>query len=145
MNEIEIEQYMLNDKYISKYFRGVYSSDLIPTNLDKKGIYIINTDPSTLPGKHWVVLSKLSSYTYTVDYFDSYGEKPINEVQTALNISNLCCRYSIKRLQGSHSDVCGDYCVFYAYFVSRGYTMAQFLELFTSNTTNNDMLIRLRS
>ena len=41
-------------------------------------------------------------------------------------------------LQSSWSNVCGQYCIFYLYHKSRGYSMSKIVNLFTDDTSIND-------
>lgn len=140
MNELQISEYMFGDEKISIWFNGVMSYDELPSTLEK-GIYIVNTDPSTKPGSHWVVLANMN-YDY-IYYFDSLAKPPVAGIQSFLNKQNVTYKYSIKRLQSSNSDVCGDYCILFSYFISRGYNMEYFLSLFSFDTNHNDRCIEL--
>ena len=55
----------------------VYAKDLLPGKkpLDMKG-YIVNTDISTGPGEHWVVIYFRRDQAI---YFNSYGRPPEEE------------------------------------------------------------------
>lgn len=143
MNELQVQNYMLKNAKIKLHFKGVYSSDLLPWRLAKKGIYVVNTDPSTEPGSHWVVLSTFDLHKNIVDYFDSYGKTPIQEVLELLLRNGFFCRYNTKILQSSTSNVCGNYCIFFAYFMSYGYSMKEFVALFSDNVQRNDFLVQL--
>ena len=64
-------------------FVGVYPSDKLPAisalylqSEDTKQAYVINLDPSHLPGSHWVAVFCDHSGN---EYFDSYGLPPILE------------------------------------------------------------------
>lgn len=60
----------LGKAFLGKKFKGVYSSDTVP---NKKGYYIVNLDPSHMPGSHWVaVLRDGRTYVY-----DSFGRKDL--------------------------------------------------------------------
>ena len=61
-----------------KLFLGVYPSDLLPHSIQQQaGTVIINTDPHTLKGSHWLAIhfQPKASKAY---YFDSYGHPPFN-------------------------------------------------------------------
>lgn len=138
MNELEIAKYLSADKYISKFFRGVFARDELVENDRGEGLYIINTDISTGPGKHWVCLF-LSDET---EYFDSLGLAPV-EVKAFLDNRLEPYVFSSQRLQGPNSDVCGDYCILYAYFRCRGWMLEDFIKLFTTNLDQNDRIVEL--
>jgi len=65
------------DRHISKTFLGVYAGDHVPKQQQIPCCYIMNTDNSGEPGKHWrAILEK--SYTGLCQniFFDSYGSVP---------------------------------------------------------------------
>lgn len=138
MNSNEITSYIQSDKIMKKFFQGVLPYDMLPLKVNSPGFFIVNTDPSTSPGKHWVCVY----VDEKIEYFDSFGRPP-NEIRAFISNLNTPYIYSTKCLQSSSSDVCGDYCVLYAYFRCRGYSMDWFLKLFSSDTHYNDNLIRI--
>lgn len=139
MNEIEIDNFMLSDPYICNVYRGIFSADEIQNIVP--GIYVFNTDPAFLPGTHWVALSLDNSKI--VNYFDSFGNKPFSQLETAIRNSGLSYRFGDNQLQSNYSDVCGDYCILFAFFMSRGYSLDYFLRLFSMNTSVNDVMVQL--
>jgi len=58
-----------------KSFLGVYPPDLLPlTILQQTGTVILNTDPHTQEGTHWLAIH-FQLKSSTAFYFDSYGNK----------------------------------------------------------------------
>ena len=76
------------------------------------------------------------------DYFDSLGNPPL-EVKEFLTKQGNGFSYNTKRLQSHGSDVCGDYCILFAYFRCRGYALKEYVELFTDDLDYNDKLVQL--
>ena len=138
MNENEIAHYLMSDEYTSMFFRGVMAYDKLPATNCVKGLYIVNTDSSTGPGKHWVCLFVED----LCEYFDSLGNPPL-EVKSFIQKQQKPYIYSNIKLQGSNSDVCGDYCILFSYFRCRGYSMKHFVEMFTNDVDKNDNEIKL--
>ena len=139
MNEIEISNYLLADKFTQKYFKGVLSFDEL--ELKKKvlsGLYIINTDVSTGKGLHWVCLFIGKVY----EYFDSLGQKP-EEVMNFMSKQNKPYIYSSKRIQGYGTNVCGDYCIMFSYYRCRGVSLECFVKMFTDDYAQNDFIIKI--
>ena len=139
MNELELESYMINDVEIRKYFKGILARDEICRTL-QKGIYIINTDFSYNPGKHWIAIHHTGS---KIIYFDSLAKPVMKNVIDVINYQNIPCQFSTKVLQSDTSNVCGDYCIMFCYFSSRGYSLSYFLSLFSNNQLENDKLVNL--
>ena len=103
-------------------FLGVFPFDhfplnrLIPDHVTKSAsrtalCTIVNTDPSTKPGSHWVAF--FSGDLGNLEFFDSYAMPPsaydfFIPSNTKLSTSNTC-------LQSLTSNVCGYYCLLYLY------------------------------
>ena len=138
MNEIEIARYLMCDAYTSKYFKGVMAYNELPKHIALDGLYIVNTDLSTGPGKHWVSVF----INDRCEYFNSLGYPPM-ELKYFLENQQKTYVYSNKRIQGN-GDVCGDYCILYSYFRCRGISMQDFVNKFTENIELNDILVELK-
>ena len=139
MNEIEIENYLVSDKYISKFHIDVISYDEIPQYVKKPSLYVINTDHSSGPGKHWVCIfvDELK-----MEYFDSLGDEPV-ELHDFLSSQKKPYIYNVRRIQSLTSNVCGAYCILYCYFRSRGYDLEYFMNMFSEDVDANDVLVEL--
>jgi hypothetical protein len=74
MNSITLQEAVEKYDFSRNKFCGVFPYDMIPKNISKPCSIIINTDPSYLPGKHWVAISIDSKGN--CNYFDSFGEPP---------------------------------------------------------------------
>ena len=138
MNEREITHYLTTDRRTSQKFRGVMAYDELPVGMAEPGLYIVNTGLSSTPGKHWVSVF----LDETCEYFDSLG-KPPKEVIGFINRQGKAFTYSDTRLQGGSSDVCGDYCILYAYFKCRDFTLKDFIAMFTDDYVYNDKMVEL--
>ena len=56
MNIEQIEQLCRSDQVMSPKVGGVFSRDNLPDLVEDAKLYVCNTDPSSEPGDHWVVL-----------------------------------------------------------------------------------------
>jgi hypothetical protein len=113
-----------------KSFIGVFASDLIPHSITHSGCLIVNTDPHTEKGTHWLAIQNQPK-SYSSYYFDSYGFGPLNpSIQTFLKRNCIIYDYNKVQLQGLTSIVCGQYCCLFALYMDRGYTPKQFIGLF---------------
>ena len=73
MNTIQIERFLKKDPYARKIFKKACARDQLK-RVTYPSAYIINTHPSSLPGKHWI-----ARYFYENSkgkYFDIYGLSP---------------------------------------------------------------------
>ena len=140
MDTVELENYMKADAWISKSYSGVVPKDMLPEKPDKPSFYIVNQDTSEKAGSHWIVVfavdKKISKY------FDPLGKMPDSYFQNYLSLQSLSYRYNSKRCQNYGSNICGQYCLFYCYFRSRGYSMEDILNMFEENDLMyNDQLV----
>lgn len=124
-----------------KHFNNVYSIDTLPSVFSLPAIFIVNFDPSHLPGSHWVAI--YISDTGYGEYFDSYGMRPIkSNLVHFLRLHSKHWTYNKRRLQGVISHVCGQYCCLYALYRGSGISMETFTDQFSKNNfCFNDQLI----
>ena len=76
---------------------------------------IVNSDPSSMAGTHWLAAFLDNSFpSRTLEFFDSYGSPPDNYL-----IPVECNRYKVvynkKSLQSYSSTACGHYCLLFLY------------------------------
>ena len=117
---------------------GVFPSDLIPAHMERYPIcFIANTDPSSLPGQHWVAYYFDSELEY--EFFDSYGYPPD---YYSLPYSSPSI-FNVHSLQSNTSAVCGQFCLYYLNSKARGSDMKSIIHSFSlSNKTWNDKFVR---
>lgn len=112
----------------SPEFIGVFAADEIPTQSSEHSVcFIANTDPSTLPGTHWVAFvifnNAVGAHSHTTYFFDSYG-LPLSYYS---RLHSECAQreytnvrlVNTQQLQSIHSTVCGQYCALFLFFVHR--------------------------
>ena len=106
MNDIQISRLL---KPI-KTFIGIFSANTIPKDLfnNKNKCFIFNTDPSNLPGRHWIAVYVQNKNK--IEYFDSYGKIPKLPIFSK-RIQHI--HWNKKRLQSPYSTICGEYCIYY--------------------------------
>jgi hypothetical protein len=82
------------------YFLGVFPSDLLPQHsIAWSGTLIVNTDPHTESGSHWLAIH-FQSRSYNYYYFHSYGLPPfIPSIQSF--ISRNCTVWDYNSVQGT--------------------------------------------
>lgn len=143
MNTTSVRKYM-SRLGIRNY--DVYAADRLPTvAIGPSTAIIVNTDPHTESGEHWVAF-----YTdrdgRRIEYFDSFGNPPhLPTYQQFLRRnSSRPYIYNSHRLQGYNTSVCGHYCLVYLYCrVHCDMTMNDFVGLFGgSSPAVNDTTVR---
>ena len=114
-NEINLFASRLN---ISN-FCGVFGLDeLKQIDKDRKGLLIFNTQPTTLPGQHWIALSITVD---TIFYFDS--------LNSGFHSNECVAKFLIKmnkkvilnniQIQPDVSNLCGVHCIVFCHIMSK--------------------------
>jgi hypothetical protein len=92
-------------------FLGVFAIDKIPPAVDKsKNLkIIINLDPSTKPGSHWVAIWRKNTTSY---YFDSFGRPPPKSIEDWLIRNSDSWAYNKTKMQSDNDKTaCGYLCI----------------------------------
>ena len=140
MNTVEI------DKKISvPGFLGAFGYDELPTRKDENFSLIVNTEPSTEPGDHWVALVQKENLLY---FLDSYGRNfknylfPSGFRETILKyVGNSRFKFNPLLLQQFLSNACGDYCVYFIQELHKG-TLTKALSIFSDDLAKNDKIVK---
>ena len=84
MNNFDLEQKIITDPVSRSIFGGVLASDELPHRIKHKPVfYIVYTDPSNMPGQHWIVIYIREN----VDYFDPLGRAPNRIIEHRYQVS----------------------------------------------------------
>ena len=126
-----------------KNFLGVFSRDTLP--IDHYALpcsLVCNTDTQESQGSHWICIF-IDQYG-NGEYFDSYGLPPLHHefIQYLTDHAQGGFMYNKTMLQCLTCTTCGEYCAAYLILRSAGYSYDQFINLFTTNTYNNDLIIK---
>lgn len=141
MNSIQINNIMQKNYNTHSKFKGVYACDNLPKfKVRKPSCFIINTDPSSLPGTHWVAI-----YFPTrgnAEYFDSFGLTPnIKSIKKFISNNSKKYTHNNVQLQNIFSTICGNYCCEYLLHRCMGKSLTHFLKQYKKfKTMNNDEL-----
>ena len=131
MNTREIGRVLMKDLCARRVFRGVFPRDKLPHYVDirRPGAYIINTDHSSGPGEHWVVV--WFDGRGKAEYFDSFGLPPLHyEIESFLLRHSQTYMYNKRLLQDLTSSACGLYAMYYVIMKSRGASLAKVVSAF---------------
>ena len=143
MNNLEIGALLTRDLRARRVFRGVFPRDKLPQYVNGPSAYIINTDHSRGPGKHWVCV--WFDGQGGAEYFDSFGFPPLLQTVLGFLSRNTPGRllYNDRHLQNFASSACGLYVVYYILRKSRGASLSSVQGAFPSNNnTVNDRRVR---
>ena len=123
MNTKQLYQALICNEFTNSCFHGVYSLDTLQEIEVKPKLIICNTDPSTKPGKHWVLFYFNKN---NVEFFDSLGkgiENYGNEfIRFVRKFANTLSQNKL-RVQAPNTDSCGHFCLYYSYLRCQGKSM----------------------
>ena len=108
MNSLELLQ--IGRSLLSSWFLGVYALDEIPNNLESCG-FIVNTQPSVLPGSHWIsiIVHKGSCYI-----FDPLGQPPASHLTSQLHRRGITqIDYNSVQDQNAFTNTCGLHALYF--------------------------------
>lgn len=115
MNTDQLQCVIRENRCLSAVARRVYSADTLPNNVNTfPSAFICNTDPSYLPGKHWIVFWLQDPVTS--EYYDSFGNLPgyySVDFDTFLKQNTEMCVYNNVAVQKYDTDTCGYHVLFY--------------------------------
>ena len=113
LNTDDIKKILECDKRTASQFKEVFASDELPDKSSMNSLYICNTDASTMPDEHWIVI--YFDNDHRAEYFDSFGLHPsITYYETFLNNNSNMWKCYVKPVQHLLSVVCSYHCVFFA-------------------------------
>ena len=125
-----------------KSFLSVYPSDRLPHSIHQQtSTVILNTDPHTQEGTHWLAIH-FQQKSSPASYFNSYGQPPPYDLNilSFLNRNWTVWNYKTTSLQGPTTVVCGYYCCLFALYMDEGYTPQQFVRLFTPRIADRQVM-----
>lgn len=116
-----------------KTFKGVFMRDELKSNGSQSDeCLILNIDESSNNGTHWTCLFIKNGICY---YFDSFGFAPPTEVyQYCQKFTDR--DYNTFRIQRPDQVICGHYCIYVLYRLSKGFKFYDVLdELYRYNNS----------
>ena len=142
MDTTQIDYVLKQHPSIRTYYGGTYPSDALPRDigLDKQ-CFVVNVDPSSQPGSHWVAFYFEGGKG---EFFDSYGNEPSfysKRFTTFLQRNSVSWIYNRKRVQGTLSTVCGQYCIFYNLKRCQDYKLTRIVSAFGNDFNKLRFLI----
>ena len=110
MNAKKIFDILKRDPECSKIFHRVYPADKIPTAPSLLALTECNTDTSSKPGEHWVILH--IDKNRRGDYFDSFGRCPTQRFTKYLSDNCVDWTSNERQIQSVISRFCVHNCIF---------------------------------
>jgi hypothetical protein len=136
MNTGEIDNKLR--RMCGRNFLGVFARDRMPAR--RPLLMVINTENHNKPGEHWVVICL--DRDAKGEFFDSYGRSPVGLFRAYLE--KFCGEWicNTTRVQSVISSCCGNYCIFYTYFKTHGFSMKEIMNCFIDDTAFNDLMVQ---
>jgi len=125
------------------YFLDIYASDPLPRSITKTCTLIFSADPHTEVGSQWLAIHfrRKSSRAY---YFDSYGIVPfVTDILVFIRRNCTTWAHKKRHLQFLTSYVYGTYCCLFRLYMDRGYTLKQFVALFSTDDAAHRQVNRI--
>jgi hypothetical protein len=142
MDTLQVENLLRADCKLSTIFDGVFASDCLPMFCGggDTGL-VMNLDPSSQSGSHWVSIYIQNGRG---EYFDSYGmAPPLEEFLSFLKRNSTSWSYNKQELQSLDSMVCGHYCIWFLSERARGRSMQNIVQQFSNTDTRwNDNAVK---
>jgi hypothetical protein len=138
MDEFLVETILKKDKVTSKVFLEAFARDELPSKPPYPSCFIINTDPRSKPGSHW--LAVFYNERGYCDFFDSYGQPPdYFKLEKYINKTSNGWSFNRKRIQVD-SDLCRLYAILFLIFRAQD-QLPIFYKQFSNNYSKNDKVI----
>ena len=139
MNAIQIDNDVRRVDGTERYFRGVYSSDNMPS-LTPPYCFIVNSEPSDQPGDHWLAFWVNKD---SVEFFDTYGRTPyMFDNAFTVFLRGRKCFYNSVVLEGIFSKTCGQFSIYYICLRCFGFSFDEISNSFSSNVIVNDKFVK---
>jgi len=137
-----IENIISSDPQSRQWFQGFSSPDLqIPQPVSWPALYVLNTDVSDGPGRHWCLAILFSNGV--CEFFDPLGRSP-GVYKFHKPIFKHCEYISFNEypVQSLTSTVCAHHCLFFIYHRVRGLTASKVMRKYsTTDTELNDRIV----
>lgn len=142
MDSRQIIRVLKRDPITRRTFVGVFACDQLPKTISKyPACLVVNTDPHSKAGKHW--LAMYIPNAVTLEFFDSFGHPPEHFkgpiARFASKFSHM--NYNDVPVQSPFSAVCGQFCIYYLYSRCRGRSLSAIVKTFHWKSDSNDVRV----
>jgi hypothetical protein len=130
------------DKVLRKncaIYRGVYACDELPLISTRPSVIVVNTDPASRPGRHWICM--FFDEDGHGEFFDSFGMQPNRVFKRYMNKYCIIWTFNKKQMQSLVSRFCGHYCIWYCIMKFRNVSLNVLVNAASNDTGLNDFLV----
>lgn len=139
MNTLTIERRLSRSALTNRYFLGVFPCDRVPRIHKFPSSLVLNLDPASQAGSHWVAVFALSPHK--LYYFDSYGMAPTDCVRKSLQQFSKITRNN-HIFQSLNSTICGHYSMLFIALSSSGMSFENIIRLLLSKSRYRDNYVK---
>ena len=133
MNTKQLWNALVNNKVTEPFFDGIFPRDMLTIIENQPQLIICNTDPSFKKGEHWILFffdkNVVEFYDPLGKSINHYGKEFSELVDKFVNEYKFCKI----RTQPIQSNLCGEYCLYYAYGWCKGYSMEYIIKSMSSS------------
>lgn len=132
MNTKQLYYALVHNSVTKKCFDGIYARDTLVDIEAPPNLIICNTDASDSPGQHWILFhfkkrGHLVFYDSLGHNFDHYGDEFVTFVaRWATTFEHVT-----ERTQPVNSNLCGIYCLYFAYYSCKRWTAERIIKTMT--------------
>ena len=142
MNTYEIQSILESDHFIKSFDPKVFALDEFKSQVKsttKWGIFVVNDEPKTQSGNHWLLVFIKPC---EIAFIDSYGRSPeYFKLEKCLRAMRRNIIQNKIMIQDPLSNVCGAYCIFFAYHLARNRQLNDILYYFSNDLNDNDRMV----
>jgi hypothetical protein len=117
MNSLQIDTILRKNRHTKNCYKGTYGSDNIKRFNEYPYAIVANTQKITQPGQHWVGM--YISNVDTIEYFDSFGGPPNNEIKKFTETFKNVKR-NTRKIQSDFDNSCGSHVIYFIIQRCRG-------------------------
>jgi hypothetical protein len=142
MNSIQINNILKSNRKSSRCFKGVFASNNIEVKDDEKFpiAIVANTDKMGEKGTHWVAF--FIKNKNNIEYFDSFAEKPNNDIEKFLGkFENV--KVNSKKIQSYFDISCGPYVIYFIVERCKGVTFESIIRKLYNKNPYADSFVKL--
>ena len=125
-------------KYLKIPIENVLSRDQTVPHQHKLALFIYNLEPHYMSGSHWVTTYVRNG---TINYFDSFGMPPFQELVNHAKEKNLTLLHQNKQIQNLYTTTCGYFCLYFLNEMHKGVDYFDLLQVFSFDTKENEEFI----
>jgi hypothetical protein len=141
MNTIQLNKILFNFPTTKDNYVGTFAIDKIPKSITYPSSMIINNEPSTRSGSHWIAIYFFKNKKAI--FFDSYGQSAKSYKLNIFLKKNSVSFIENKQILQAYSPYCGYYCVLFIIFMSLGYNLKKYLKYFKTPIENDKLFKKL--